>query len=125
MPVRSLYDDQQLISRLQAGDSEALRLIYRKYWKQLYNDACRRTNDRQQCEEIVQDVLADLWEKREQRGIENLEAYLTSATKYAVYRLYKQRQSLPYFTEPLEHLHYDDSQADSLLFQKELKAFIA
>jgi RNA polymerase sigma-70 factor (ECF subfamily) len=124
MPVRPLYDDEQLVNSLKAGDEHALRLIYRKYWQELYNNAHRRLNDAPQCEEIVQDVLTDLWEKREQREIGNLQAYLASAVKYAVFRLYREQQKLPFFTEPLEHLHYDDNQADTQLFQKELCAFI-
>ncbi|MBS1500697.1 MAG: sigma-70 family RNA polymerase sigma factor [Bacteroidetes bacterium] len=124
MPVRPLYDDQQLVSRLQSGDEDALRLIYRKYWQELYNSAYRRLNNPQQSEEIVQDVLVDLWEKREQRNIDNLQAYLTSAVKYAVFGLYRREQKLPFFTEPLEYLAYDDSQADTILFQKELGVFI-
>ena len=124
MPVRPLYDDQELLGRLQAGEERALRHIYRQYWQELYNNAYRRLNNPQQSEEIVQDVLADLWEHRESRDIDNLQAYLNSAVKYAVYKLYKKQQSLPYFTEPLAHLHYDDNQADTPLFQKELKAFI-
>lgn len=124
MEVRPLHNDQQLVIGLQAGEENALRLIYRKYWKELYNNAHRRLNNAQQSEEIVQDVLADLWEKRGHREIDNLQAYLASAVKYAVFRLYRQQQKLPFFTEPLEHLLYDESQADTLLFQKELRAFI-
>jgi RNA polymerase sigma factor (sigma-70 family) len=116
--------DEQLLSLLKGGDERALRLIYRKYWKTLYNECCRRLNDPQQSEELVQDILADLWEKRAEREIINLEAYLNTAVKYAVYRQYRRKKMLPFFEEPLEHLIYEDNGADSALFLKELHLFV-
>jgi RNA polymerase sigma factor (sigma-70 family) len=116
--------DQQLLPLLRGGDECALRLIYRRYWKVLYNECCRRLNDPEQGEELVQDILADLWEKRAEREIINLEAYLNTAVKYAVYRQYRRKKMLPFFEEPLEHLIYDDNGADSALFLKELHLFV-
>ncbi|MFA6084680.1 RNA polymerase sigma factor [Mucilaginibacter sp.] len=116
--------DSELVALLKEGDEHALRMIYRKYWKLLYNECCRRLNDPAQNEELVQDILANLWEKRAEREIENLEAYLTTAAKYAVYRQYRRNQSLPFFEEPLEHMVYEESEADSALFLKELRVFI-
>ena len=116
--------DEQLLSLLKAGDERVLRLIYRKYWKLLYNECCRRLNDPQQSEELVQDILVDLWKKRAERDIINLEAYLNTSVKYAVYRQYRRKKILPFFEEPLEHLIYEDNSADSALFLKELHSFV-
>jgi RNA polymerase sigma factor (sigma-70 family) len=124
MERSSELTDEQLLSLLKGGDEGALRLIYRKYWKVLYNECCRRLNDRQQSEELVQDVLVDLWERRAERDVINLEAYLTTAVKYAVYGQYRRKKMLPFFEEPLEHLIYEDNGADSALFLKELHRFV-
>ena len=120
----STHSDIELVARLKGGDEHALRLIYRKYWKLLYNECCRRLNDPEQSEELVQDILADLWEKKAEREIVNLEAYLTTAVKYAVYRQYRQKRSSPFFEEPLEHMVYEETGADTALFLKELQLFI-
>ncbi|MCX2584416.1 RNA polymerase sigma factor [Pedobacter sp. MR22-3] len=117
--------DDQLLPLLKGGDERALRLIYYKYWKVLYNECCRRLNDPQQSEELVQDILADLWESRADREIINLEAYLNTAVKYAVYRQYRKKKIMPFFEEPLEHLLYENNGADSALFLKELNLFVA
>lgn len=117
--------DAELIALLKADERHALRLIYRKYWKTLFNECHRRLNDFEQSEELVQDILIDLWEKRGVREINNLEAYLSTAVKYAVYRHYRRKQSLPFFEEPLEHLVDTGGGADSALFLKELQAFVA
>jgi len=122
-PLNSL-SDSELVILLKDGDEHALRMIYQRYWKTLYNECCRRLNNPEQSEELVQDILADLWEKRTERQIGNLEAYLTTAVKYAVYRQYRRNKALPFFEEPLEHLFFSDTEADSALFLKELRVFI-
>jgi RNA polymerase sigma factor (sigma-70 family) len=124
MALTKSLSDQELVALLKQGEEQALRLIYRKYWKALYNNCCRRLNDPAQSEELVQDILADLWEKREERDIGNLEAYLNTAVKYAVYRQYRKNKAMPFFEEPLEHMAYADTTADSALFTKELRNFI-
>lgn len=116
--------DEQLLSLLKRGDERVLRLIYHKYWKLLYNECCRRLNDPQQSEELVQDILVDLWKKRAERDIINLEAYLSTSVKYAVYRQYRRKKVLPFFEEPLEHLIYTENGADADLFLKELHLFV-
>lgn len=124
MPAINTPSDAELVVMLKDGDEHALRMIYRRYWKMLYNECCRRLNNPAQNEELVQDILTDLWEKREYREIDNLEAYLTTAAKYAVYRQYRRNQSLPFFEEPLEHMVFEETEADSALFLKELRIFI-
>jgi RNA polymerase sigma factor (sigma-70 family) len=118
------FSDAELVALLKDGDEQALRMIYRKYWKTLYNACYRRLNDPEQSEELVQDILADLWEKRAQREIENLEAYLTTSVKYVVYRQYRRNQAVPFFEQPLEYMAYEDVGADTNLFLKELQVFI-
>ncbi|SEA63916.1 RNA polymerase sigma factor [Pedobacter hartonius] len=124
MDKPSELTDEQLLLSLKEGNESALRLIYRKYWKVLYNECCRRLNDAQQSEELVQDIFADLWEKKADREIVNLKAYLITAVKYAVYRQYRRKKTLPSFEEPLEHLIYEDDSADSALFLKELHLYV-
>lgn len=116
--------DRELTALLREGDEFALREIYRKYWKMLFNSCQRRLNNPAQSEELVQDILADLWQKRAGREIGNLEAYLTTAVKYAVYRQYRRNKAMPFFEEPLEYMVYADTEADTALFQKELRHFV-
>lgn len=124
MEKLSELKDEQLLIMLKSSDENALRLIYRKYWKVLYNECNRRLHDPQQSEELVQDIFAELWKKRMVREILDLKAYLSTAVKYAVYRQYRKKKMLPSFEEPLEYLIYEDNQADSALFLKELHLFV-
>lgn len=80
-------DDIDLMGRMRSGDDIALKLIYDKYWNQLYNSAFNILKDQQACEDIIQDVFINLWNKREFIEIKvSLKAYLFASTRYEVYR---------------------------------------
>ena len=56
--------NDQLFIRLRQGDEAAFEAIYREYYKGLCAFASQYVGDIDECEEIVQDVMVWLWEKR-------------------------------------------------------------
>jgi RNA polymerase sigma-70 factor (family 1) len=82
-----ILDDVDLMHRLQAGDDIALKLIYKKYWNQLFKSAFKILQDQQACEDIIQDVFINLWNKRDRIEIKvSLKSYLYASARYEVYR---------------------------------------
>lgn len=80
-------EDVELMGRMRSGDDIALKLIYKKYWNQLYSSAFNILRDQQACEDIIQDIFINLWNKREQIEIKvSLKSYLFASTRYEVYR---------------------------------------
>ena len=78
--------DSDIIKALQQGDEKALTEIFKRYWKRLYFMALRRTGVHEIAEELVQDLFADLWDKRENLFKNsstpfNLAAYLLTCVK--------------------------------------------
>lgn len=59
-----------------------LKELYARYWESLYLQAYRVLADDKACEDIVQEVFIDLWEKRKFDQIEDLTAYLYQCVKY-------------------------------------------
>jgi RNA polymerase sigma factor (sigma-70 family) len=119
-----LLADIQLVDLIKSGDEAAFDESYKRHWKKLYSEAYKRLRNAELCEEVIQDVFADLWVKREQKQIEQLFPYLATAVRYQVYMLYKKGKSMPVFEEPLEHMAQESLQADSLFYEKELKESI-
>ncbi len=75
-------DDQSQLIRLRHGDSTAFETIFRTYYPQLVRLATRYLNRRDRAEEIVQDVLLKIWERRATLQIEGtLVVYLYSAVR--------------------------------------------
>jgi RNA polymerase sigma-70 factor (family 1) len=80
-------EDKELMDRLRSGDDLALKLIYDKYWNQLFMSAFNMLQDQQVCEDVIQEIFINLWNKRQQIEIKvSLRAYLFASTRYEVYR---------------------------------------
>ncbi|RXK86504.1 RNA polymerase sigma-70 factor [Filimonas effusa] len=79
--------DKVLLDRLSGGDEGALNDIYLLYWEGLFLSAFNVLKDKAACEDILQDLFLQLWQKRNQIQINSsLSAYLYTAVRYNVFR---------------------------------------
>jgi RNA polymerase sigma-70 factor (ECF subfamily) len=53
--------DQDLLARIEAGDRAAFEELYRAYYPRLFGYAWRMTRRRELVEEVVDDVLLEVW----------------------------------------------------------------
>ena len=72
------------LNRLRQGSQDAFEEIFKLYWKELYRHAFSKLHDKETAQEIVQDILASLWVKREGLLITSLEYYLHTSVKNKV-----------------------------------------
>jgi len=116
MLTNKSYDDQELLSMLKANDEIALKRIYDKYWKRLYLFAFSIIRDASPCEDIVQDVLLQLWLRKDVVTIVTLKSYLFTAVRYKVLSFIKSANQRKVFIEPgeLERLAGMDELKDRL-----------
>ncbi len=56
-------EDRQLIARLQAGDEAAVRELAERYGPRIYQLAMRHMKNREDAEEVTQDVLLKVYRK--------------------------------------------------------------
>lgn len=56
-------DDRQLIRRLQVGDEEAVRELSERYGRRIFQMALRHMKNREDAEEVTQDVLMKVYRK--------------------------------------------------------------
>lgn len=80
----SSHSDLELISMLKRGDVAAFDMLYSRHWSRMYQAAFHLLRDQDVCMDIVQDIFAWLWEKREQLDIQAVPAYLRSAVRFKV-----------------------------------------
>lgn len=74
--------DRELLDRLRQGDHGAFETMFRAYYAPLVGLAERMLRRRETAEEIVQDVLLEVWRRRETLVIEESpRAYLYRATR--------------------------------------------
>jgi len=78
------YSDEELLLLLKENNQSALKHIYNSYWKSLYISAYSIIRDPEQCEDIVQDVLLQLWIRKNEVDIHSLKAYLFTSVRFKV-----------------------------------------
>lgn len=116
--------DNELIALLVAGDEEAFVSIYRRHWRKLYNAAYKRLNDEDQCEDLVQNVFMDLWERRQSLLITNLEAYLMTAVRFQVIKISTRGRRKSHFVDLLETTLTSSFLTDFPLIEHELSELL-
>jgi RNA polymerase sigma-70 factor (ECF subfamily) len=78
----SAIDDRELLARLRAGDTSAFDAIFRANYALLVRVAEAMLRDRASAEEIAQDVMLELWRRRESLDVtESVRGYLLQATR--------------------------------------------
>jgi RNA polymerase sigma-70 factor (ECF subfamily) len=82
-----------LIQRLQADDAGAFKELFQLYWQPLYKAAYKRLHNRPEAEDMVQEVLGSVWQRR--AGLHtgagsSLGGYLFTALKYRIISFYAQ-----------------------------------
>ncbi|WP_158281286.1 RNA polymerase sigma factor [Dyadobacter jejuensis] len=84
-----LLSDELLVKLIRVDDSGAFNEIYNRYWKTLFIAAQQKIASDEIVEEVLQNVFLKIWEKRATQEIENLGAYLYTATKYQIMDHYR------------------------------------
>jgi RNA polymerase sigma-70 factor (ECF subfamily) len=78
----SVLDEREVLARLRGGDASAFDAIFRANYALLVRVAETMLRDRATAEEIGQDVMLELWRRREQLDVaESVRGYLVQATR--------------------------------------------
>lgn len=80
------YPDERLVVLLRDNDEEAFEEIYHRYWDKLLAIGYNHARNKHNAEEIVQDVLLSLWNRRQEMEINRLGAWLATAVKFSVFK---------------------------------------
>jgi RNA polymerase sigma-70 factor, ECF subfamily len=74
--------DRELLDRLRQGDRDAFDAVFRAHYPALVGVAERISGERAVAEELAQDVMLELWRRRESLAVsESLRAYLVRAAR--------------------------------------------
>jgi len=92
--MHALTEDAVLLPAIARGDKNAFEQLYHNYWHHLFLAAYNVLKDKAVCEDIVQEVFLQVWNRRESIRIESsLEAYLFSMVRYSVFRHIKKEKA--------------------------------
>lgn len=81
-PLNCGMDERELLDRLRRGDEAAYEAIFRQWYAPLVATTAALLRDKGPAEEVVQDVMLELWRRRETLTLEqSLRAYLYQASR--------------------------------------------
>lgn len=124
MPTNTFYNEQELLRRVADGDETAYKVLFVRYWDQIYSTALKFAKSPEMAEDAAQDVFAQIWAKRELlRKVKKFDGYLYIAARNLIFsklskKVYTQEFGdyfEEYFTDPftdperqLEFKEFDD-----------------
>ncbi|WP_143156077.1 RNA polymerase sigma factor [Cyclobacterium lianum] len=78
---------------LKKGDRDAFNCIYGRYWEELFFCALKKLGDKQEAEDIIQDLFVSIWMKRADFEItSSLRSYLFTALKYKIINCFESKK---------------------------------
>jgi RNA polymerase sigma-70 factor (family 1) len=80
------HTDELLLSKLREGNQSSFESIYHKYLPELFRFARKNTDNKEDAEELIQDVFVSLWERHHELNILSLRHYLFRAVRYKIIR---------------------------------------
>lgn len=120
--MSEILSDRDLLLRLRQQDELAFVAIYQRYWKTMLLAAWNHTKDKSLSEDIVHEVFLKLWENREKQDIQDLAAFLATATKYRVFKYYRKqarRKEIVENEQLISDAYVDDEKEWDALFLAE------
>lgn len=120
----NIEDEHALFALLKQGDEIAFSKIYKRYWIELYNSAYKRLPEKEKCQDIIQNIFADLWTRREIVEIENPTAYLHTAVRFQVLKQISRNPQNNFLSENFISELISPLATDGELLEKEVKNLI-
>lgn len=126
MTEYNVLADLELYALLKAGDKVAYTEIYNRYFSLLYLHALKRLRDEEAARDLIQDLFATLWLKRDVLTTKtNLSNYLYTAVRNGVFNfIAHQKVASRYISELPDKVEPSECITDHLARERQLAALI-
>jgi len=119
--------DTELMAFLKEDDNGAYMEIYERYNGLLYAYAFRKLQDRQESQDVVQEVFIGLWERRKGFVLKTyLAGFLYKSVLNKILDIWKHSKVIRQYAELQKlQIDVDSTETDYLIREKEIAAMIA
>lgn len=87
--------DSELWKLIQLDNNKAFDLLFNRYWSAVYTTSFTYLKDQEACTELVHDIFLNIWRNRHNLEVTSFKNYLTTASRYQVYKLIKRGKLNP------------------------------
>ncbi|SMC87438.1 RNA polymerase sigma-70 factor [Pedobacter africanus] len=118
--------DLEVLTLLKGGNQSAFSELYNRYKQALYFHANRSLKDHDEARDMVQEVFASLWTKRETMVIpEAVDAYLYRSIRNRILNFIAHKKVVTKYTDSIDaFLERGSSTTDEIVREKELKKIL-
>ena len=126
MTLYTTLTDHELVAFLKDGDKTAFTEIYNRYKGLLYIHAYNRLRNQQEADDVVHELFASLWTKREDLFLKtHLSGYLYQAIRNRIIDVISHKKVASAYMISLQHfIDHSEAVTDHLVRENELSALI-
>lgn len=127
MSYYQTFSDRELTTLLVESDERAFSEIYLRYHSLLLIYVNKKLHDKQESEDIIQEIMTVLWRNRLEFNVHtSLASYLYTAARNRCLDLFSHKKvESRYITSLQSFIEYSASNTDYLVRENDLKALIA
>lgn len=91
MIPKSIIDlsDTGLFNLVRNGNSVAFKELFKRYWSKLYIYSFNILKEKDLCEDIVQEIFTDLWLRKEEIQIDDLQKFLYQSVRNQIFKHFR------------------------------------
>ena len=126
MKSRAALEDQELVTLLKQGDRAAYSQIFDRYSGLLVSHAYRMLGDRDEANDVVQDIFMALWQKGKELELNvSLSSYLYGSVRNRVLnRMSHDKVVARYVESIMTYMNKGETLVEDLILAKELEKLI-
>ena len=110
--------DEELLNELKNGNTKAFDQIYNRHWKNLYIYTFNVLQNKELCEDIVQEVFVGLYKNIQKTTIAQLKGYLFKSAKFQIIKQIKKSAVRNKYLEQFNKVLFVNETEDSIHFQE-------
>lgn len=125
MDLFSNNEEQFLLNELNKGNKDVFSLLFEKYYKDLVLFAGNILQDKEHCEDIVQNIFVKLWENRKTLMIEtSLKSFLLTSVKNGCLDELRHRKTVKEHETYVSHSGWTDMNTEDYVLYSNLKSHL-
>jgi RNA polymerase sigma-70 factor (family 1) len=126
MAVLGALSELDLISLLKQGNEAAFEEIYLRYESLLYIYAYRKLQNKQEAQDVVQEVFIALWNNRDSFVLHStLTGYLYKSILNKIFNIFKHQQVIQQYIDSGNcFIETESKEADYLIREKDIQALV-
>ncbi|WP_341216045.1 RNA polymerase sigma-70 factor [uncultured Wocania sp.] len=87
-----IQKDKELLALVVLNNELAFKVLHDRYSVKMFLYAFNIIKNKEVCEDIVQNIFIDFWNKRQSKNINNIKSYLFKSVKYKIFNYFRDQK---------------------------------